>query len=90
MGKDAWNIIAQMTKSCDREDCKIQSRGYGMTNSAGTANFWFCHSCDKEWSVRHPTSFEKTTYDKTGKASKPKQQPPEVAEIVRPKSIKIG
>lgn len=87
MTNDKWNIIRQMTEGCSREDCKIESKGYGISNSAGSSDFWSCLSCRREWSVRHPASHERTTYDKLGNASAPKQLPPEVREIMRPPMV---
>lgn len=76
------NLIKEMTASCRREDCKIESKRTGMSAGMATSWFWQCRSCGREWSV---TTYGRgpTTYDKSGNPTHAPERPQEVREITR-------
>ncbi len=81
------NIIQEIVKTCDRQDCRLAFDEYGFTNSAGYTSGVACWSCKREWSVFKPSNWEPAVYDREGNLTNP---PPPVEIKERVRQSKVG
>lgn len=62
------NIIKEIAKSCDRDDCRFKISCFDFVTAAGAATDVECWTCKRKWMVRKPSHWlsQPRLYDREG------------------------